>query len=195
MHEFIKNINVSHETSENFEIYIAELLRWNEKINLIGDSTAANVIERHIMDCAQLEPLINKESRVLDIGSGAGMPGIVLSLLGFNVTLVEKSFKKFQFLCRIKSLLKLQAKILNLRLEKNMNIGDFDVITCRAFADLSDIISLTEHYFDRNVKYILPKGESYQNEIDNASDRYQFDYKLVDSVTGKSSKIIILNKK
>ena len=185
---------VSRETEEKLSLYTKELLKWNEKINLIGRSTSLNIIDRHIVDCSQLQSLLNKSDKILDIGSGAGMPGIVLSILGFDVTLVEKDFKKYQFLCKIRNMLKLQARILNLRLEKNMHIGDFNLITCRAFANLADILSLTKNYFENNAKYVLPKGKTYQEEIDLAKSSCDFQYSLVDSKTNKDSKIIILKK-
>lgn len=184
--------NVSRETFDKLKLYSAELLRWNKKINLISKSTEQNIWERHILDSAQLAKFIEKDKIILDIGSGAGLPGMVLAILGFDITMVEKNFKKFQFLIKIKSLLSINTTILNAVFPEKTNIRHLDVITCRALGKISDIIKSTESFFEKEIVYVLPKGENYQQEIDQALEKYSFEYDVHESFTNKESRIITL---
>lgn len=184
--------DVPHETIDKLKSYSDELLRWNQKINLISKSTEQDVWRRHIVDSAQLAKFIEKDTTILDIGSGAGLPGMVLAILGFNVIMVEKNFKKFQFLVKIKSLLGVEATVLNTVFSEKTNIKCPGVITCRALGRISDIIKLTENFFREGVVYALPKGRSYHQEINQALERYNFQYEVYESFTNPESKVIIL---
>lgn len=186
------DLNVSRETKEKLDVYHNTLLKWNKKINLISRNSEDDIWNRHIKDAFQLVNFCDKSKNILDIGSGAGIPGVILSTLGFKVSVVEKDFKKAQFLSKIKVLLALNMKIYNLNITPNINLGDFDIITCRGLGKIKKIIQLTECYFYNNSSYILLKGKNYKDELIEALKYYDFKYTLHDSITCKDSKIIII---
>ncbi|MEQ9115260.1 MAG: 16S rRNA (guanine(527)-N(7))-methyltransferase RsmG [Rickettsiales bacterium] len=188
----LTELNVSRETFEKLSVYVDELIKWNEKINLISTDSAEDLWKRHVLDAVQLKVFFNKDQRIVDLGSGNGIPGVVLSALGFEVTLVEKSLKKTQFLRKIKSLLSLKLDIINSRVEE-LNLKRVKYVTCRGFDKIVNVINLTENLFYDEIIYVLPKGASYKDEIVEAQKKYLFEYKCFGSVTSSSSKIIVLN--
>ena len=174
-------LDVSRETINDLLFFEAELFKWNKNINLISDNTKNQIWERHILDSAQLNKFIKIYNNVLDIGSGGGFPAIVLAILnkhneGFKINLIEKLNKKCVFLQNIVARLKLPATIHNMRIEeyKCDNLESI-VITSRAFANLDNILTLTESFF-KNSKCVafLQKGKNFQNEIVNAKKNWHF---------------------
>ena len=171
------------------------LLSENLKMNLIGKSTEDDFDQRHILDCIQIHNYIGDPNlRILDVGSGAGLPGILLSILGFkNMHLVEKSTKKSNFLNNCKSRLGIEFTVHNNLIEK-LKITKFDTVVARAFAPIVKIISATKKITDTKTKYILLKGKSYFNELEIV-DQSKYDWKLYPSLTSDVSKIIVINSK
>jgi 16S rRNA (guanine527-N7)-methyltransferase len=169
---------------EKFEKY-AELLRiWNTRINLVAPSTLDDIGSRHIKDSAQLAAYLPKSAVMIDLGAGAGFPGVVLAILGFDVTCVESIAKKCAFLNELKIQLNLpNLKIINDRIENFLpNVaGRSTVFTARAFAPLVKIFDLTAR---AGRPYLLLKGENIKSEIEVAQGKYKFDYELIPSVTG-----------
>lgn len=158
---------------EIFIEYIQELFKWNEKTNLICKNDYPILWERHFENCIYLSEFIEQSESILDLGSGAGFPGLVLAHLGYNhITLCEKSRKKCLFLEHIIKMKKFSTKLINNRVEF---ISDtFDVIIARAFAPLDKILSLNLSC----KRYILLKGKKCQEEIDKSLKIYKFSYKL-----------------
>ena len=128
--QFLQFYPVPHETFEKLSAYVDLLLKWNSKINLISKNTVDEVWIRHILDSAQIIKYIEDKSyRVLDVGSGAGLPGIILSILGVeNITLVDSDQRKCSFLLEAARLLNLKLKVINDRVE---NICDKEFDVCR----------------------------------------------------------------
>jgi len=164
-------------------------------MNLIGKSTEDDFDQRHILDCIQIYNYIgNPNLRILDVGSGAGLPGILLSILGFkNMHLVEKSPKKSDFLNNCKSRLGIEFTVHNNLIEK-LKITKFDTVVARAFAPIVKIISATKKITDSKTKYILLKGKSYFNELEFV-DQSKYDWKLYPSLTSDESKIVVIHSK
>ena len=131
------------------------LIRENETMNLIGKSTIDNVDERHFLDCIQIvNYLPHHEKPLMDIGTGAGLPGIILSISGFkNLHLVEKSPKKSLFLENCKLRLGLNYKVHNKSITEITNLN-VDYITSRAFASIEKIISVTKSMINKQTKFI-----------------------------------------
>ena len=168
------------------------LLKENESMNLIGKSTIADLDVRHLLDCIQIvKYLPNHEKSLMDIGTGAGLPGIILSIVGFkNLYLVEKSTKKSLFLENCKLRLGLNYEVYNKSITELSNLK-VDFITARAFASIEKIISMTKKIINKQTKFILLKGRSYLTELEKISPQ-EFFWETHPSITSDESKIIIM---
>tara|TARA_Y100000992_G_scaffold264338_1_gene201043 strand:- start:56 stop:661 length:606 start_codon:yes stop_codon:yes gene_type:complete len=171
------------------------LLKENESMNLIGKSTIDDLDQRHLLDCIQIyKYLPHQDKPLMDIGSGAGLPGIILSIIGFkNLHLVEKSPKKSLFLEKCKSRLGLNFIVHNKSVTEISNFN-VDCITARAFASIEKIISMTKKIINNQTKFILLKGRSYLTELELINpDKYSWE--AFPSITSNDSKIIIMSTK
>ena len=161
-----KLLNVSRETLCQFEAYLVLLEKWQRRINLVADSTMADVWQRHILDSAQLVnfyPLDTK--KVLDVGSGAGFPGLVLAIMGnVEVDLVESDQRKAIFLSTVVRSLGLPAKVYNQRIETLPNLAP-DVITARALAPVPKLMKLIENQISLDTVCLFLKGASVEDEL------------------------------
>ncbi|MBO4480475.1 MAG: 16S rRNA (guanine(527)-N(7))-methyltransferase RsmG [Alphaproteobacteria bacterium] len=188
-------------SKEKFIRYADLLREWSQRMNLVAPSTLADIETRHFADSAQLAEILPKDVSVIDFGSGAGFPGVVLAILGWNVTCIESIGKKALFLNELKKSLALDNLIIyHGRVEdflpaffiKNKEkAGKFYsgfVITARAFAPL---IKILDYVRDINCRLFLLKGREIEKEIDVAKRKYKFDYQLVPSKTGDGFIIIV----
>ena len=171
------------------------LLKENETMNLIGKSTIIDLDERHFLDCIQIvKYLPHYEKSLMDIGTGAGLPGIILSIIGFkNLHLVEKSTKKSLFLEKCKSRLGLNYQVHNKSITDISNLN-VDFITARAFASIEKIILMTKNIINNQTKFILLKGKSYLTELKKINPQKYF-WEMHPSITSNESKIIIMGSK
>ena len=171
------------------------LIKENESMNLIGKSTIDDLDQRHLLDCIQiLKYLPHQDKSLMDIGTGAGLPGIILSIIGFkNLHLVEKSPKKSFFLENCKLRLGLNFIVHNKSITEISDIN-VDCITARAFASIEKIISMTKKIINKQTKFILLKGKSYLTELETINqEKYSWD--TYPSITSNESKIIIVGTK
>ena len=161
-----KLLNVSRETLRQFEAFLALLEKWQRRINLVADSTMVDVWQRHILDSAQLVKFYPPNTKkVLDVGSGAGFPGLILAIMGnVEVDLVEADYRKAVFLSTVARSLGLPAKIHNTRIETLPNLGP-DVITARALAPVSKLMKLIENQISLNTVCLFLKGRSVEDEL------------------------------
>ena len=180
---------------EKISIYKEMLLDENDRINLISKTTTNDIEDRHFLDSIQLITLIgDKAHSLVDIGTGAGLPGILLAIGGCkSVYLVEKQTKKCDFLNRVNNKLGLDMNILNLRIE-DIDDRQFDYVVSRAFAKLNKIISITKNITHKKSKYILLKGKTFLDEIKSVNKK-RFNINYIDSITSPDSKIIELSYK
>jgi len=177
-------------SKEKFAKYADILRDWSARMNLVAPSTLADIENRHFADSAQLADVLPRDVEIIDLGSGAGFPGVVLAILGWKVTCIESIGKKVAFLDTVRSALGLSnLTIFHGRVEhffpaflikNNKKAGKF-VITARAFAPLTRILDYVNAI---NCRLFLLKGREIENEIAIAKQKYQFDYKLVPSKTG-----------
>ncbi len=171
------------------------LLKENETMNLIGKSTIIDLDERHFLDCIQIvKYLPQHEKSVMDIGTGAGLPGIILAIIGFkNLHLVEKSPKKSSFLENCKLRLGLNYVVHNKSISEISNLN-IDYVTARAFASIEKIISMTKKIINKQTKFILLKGKTYLTELETINPQ-KFFWETHPSITSSESKIIIMGAK
>lgn len=171
--------------------YTELLLKWNRKINLVSESTIEDLEDRHIQDCLQLASFITADQSVVDLGSGAGLPGIVLSIiLDYPITLIEADQRKCIFLREVKRKLNLTCDIIEDRVE-NISGKSFDVIISRAMASIKDLLELSENIRKQKSKMILLKGKTYQQEIDEAKhSNWDFEICVYESKTSCTGVIL-----
>ncbi len=193
----IKSLNVSRETLKELEIYSDSILLKNKEINLISRNSEKVIKTRHIEDSAQTIEFIDKNDIKVctDLGSGAGLPSIVLGILMkqknplFKLILYEKSFHKSKFLEEMTKKFSLNSEIhrKNIFYEKNLST---DVIISRAFKPLPIIFQIAQNNF-KSFKYIiLFLGKSGKIHLDDARKFWNFDYEKKKSLTNKDSMII-----
>ena len=164
--EVCKLLNVSRETLSQFEAYLALLKKWQRRINLVANSTMVDVWQRHILDSAQLIKFYPPNTKkILDVGSGAGFPGLVLAIMGnVEVDLVESDQRKAIFLSTVIRSLGLSAKVHNQRIESLPNLCP-DVVTARAVAPVSRLIKLIENQISADTVCLFLKGASVEDEL------------------------------
>ncbi len=182
--------NVSRETFSQLESYVELLLKWNERINLISLNSAKHIWTRHILDSAQLIKYLDFKRPLMDVGSGSGLPGMVLSILGVKeVHLVDSDIRKCVFLQEAKKFSKNTIKIHNC-LFLDVNTASINNITSRAFSNVTKFLGDISQKIDANGDVLLLKGKSWQSEIDEAKHNWNFDYTINQSITDDSGVVI-----
>ena len=192
---FIKKFNVSRETIDKLNIYKDFLILSNKKLNLIGKTTENNIYYRHFLDSAQIYNIINKKLDIVDLGSGAGFPGLIIKLLmedekiDGKVILIEKSNKKSKFLLNVSNLLNLKIKIFSKKLE-DYNFNNQNSVVSRAFKSTLDTLNILFKNISKIEEIVLLKGKTYQQEIDDAKKKYTFNVEKFKSITSDESYIL-----
>ena len=188
--------NVSRETSQRLDILVAELARWQRIKNLVGPDTLAQVWTRHIADSLQLLA-IEPQARIwLDLGSGAGFPGLVIAVAlagkGAEVHLVESNGRKCAFLRHAARLTGAPARIHEARLEAVVAgfAGGIEVVTARALAPLTQLLAWTEPLLKTGAVGLFPKGREAQAELTAAAKSWRLDAELIPSRTDPSARIV-----
>jgi 16S rRNA (guanine527-N7)-methyltransferase len=191
-----KSIGFNDNDIDRLEIFRKSLLNFNSNYNLISRNTIDSVWTRHILDSAQiLKHFSTKEKAIMaDFGTGAGFPGLVIALYNknpeFHVKLYEKSPVKREFLNKISDKLNLKVEINEYINEKKINA---DIVVCRAFKKLQEIMRISREIVKKPHKLIILKGKNAQEEINNVSLGKNYRYNLVNSITNADSKIIIVD--
>lgn len=186
--------NVSRETQEALRTYVTHVIRWNATMNLIGKATERDLWERHVLDCAQLVAIMPHARRWLDVGSGAGFPGIVIAILlrgvpGAHVQLVESNRKKAGFLQAMVGALDLPATVEPVRIE-TLTYAVTDVVTARALAPLTDLLRWFAPWMAHGATALLQKGRGYSVEVAESHDDWQYD--LIEHASAVDSQSRIL---
>ena len=189
--------NVSRETLKELEDYSRSILNTNKKINLISSSTEKSIKTRHIYDSAQTIDFIDKKDINIctDLGSGAGLPSIVLGILmkskkqGFKLIFYEKSYHKSNFLKEMAKKFKLEADVYQKNIFEEKNLVT-DVIICRAFKPLPVIFDIATKNF-KNFKYIVMYlGKSGKKILKEVSTKWKFDLEEMKSLTSDESSVV-----
>jgi 16S rRNA (guanine527-N7)-methyltransferase len=184
---------VPRETIVKLERLVALLRDEALHQNLVAASTLDTIWARHIVDSAQLLALAPTSGRWIDLGSGAGFPGLVVALLGrHEVVLAESRAKRVAFL---------RAAIDNLRLEDRVSVaagriermpqGAYDIVSARAYAPLDKLFATSQHLGSPDTRWVLPKGRGAKAELDATRGSWQGDFRIVPSITDPDAAIIV----
>lgn len=187
-------MNVSRETKEKLVHYVSLLEKWNKSINLIAPSTVSDIWHRHIEDSLQMLPLLpSKPTEILDIGSGAGLPGIIISLsTDHKVTLVDSDKKKGLFLKEIRRHLNASYDIICDRAE-NIPHQKYGIVTSRACANLSGLLALSHPFLEEKSFCLFHKGKNYSKEVEEAEKKWLFDLEITPSTTDIDAALLKLS--
>ena len=198
----LSGLNVSRETFSDFESYTSMILEKNEEINLMSNkfNEKNDIIERHIIDSAQIIDIVDfNYNTTTDIGSGSGMPGIVIAILlkslkkNIKVKLYEKSYHKSNFLRDVSSKLNLKTEIIqkNIFEERKLETG---TIMSRAFKPMPVILDLVNENFSNFSNIIFFMGKSGRKIFQNALRNWDLDYSEKKSLTNEESFLINVKK-
>ncbi len=190
-----KNLNFSDHSIEKLKTFTNLVLKENKNYNLIAKSTEDEIWHRHILDSAQLVKFIDFNLYSLaDLGTGAGFPGLVLEIFNknkaFHVKLYEKSPVKRRFLKSVIKELSLNAEVLGDVRDEGI---DSEIITCRAFKKLDEIIQVSREIVKKPHKLIILKGKNAHQELNKSLNTKKYAYKLENSITNEDSKIILMD--
>lgn len=188
---------MSPELSAKFDTYENLLKKWSKTINLVAPSTLSDIRRRHILDSLQLCKLMpDNISNLLDLGSGAGFPGLVLAMARpqTSVTMVESDERKCSFLRTVSRETSTPVIIHNARVE-NVGISSPDFITARALSSLSSLLKMTNRWWENNseIKLIFPKGENWMKEVAEAQIDYSFALQEHQSETDAAGRILLIS--
>ena len=198
---FSRFTQVSRETITSLKKYEDILIKANKTLNLIGNSTIKDIWTRHFLDSVQVIDFIDKNNKTLvDLGSGAGFPGLVLAIalkdrkIPLKIKLIEKSPKKVKFLKNLINELQLNVEVINQNiLEEPIKFFD-DVFIARAFKPLKIILQLIHNKAKNWKKIFIFLGKTGKNELLQASKSWDIEYKQRVSVTSNDSTVIEINR-
>jgi 16S rRNA (guanine527-N7)-methyltransferase len=184
---------VSRGTLDRLSAFVELLKAENERHNLVSRTSLDDVWSRHILDSAQLAPLALSADTWLDLGTGAGFPGLVVAAIhSAEVTMVESRPLRVEFLTRAAELLGLPAstRILSTKVERLPDAA-YDVISARAFAPLDRLLALAERFAAPETRWVLPKGRNAQAELDTIRATWQGTFHVEQSLTDAEAGIIV----
>ena len=179
---------------DKIDFYLSSIIKHNKHTNLVGKSTIENIWDRHVLDCLQLtKHITNKKLKILDLGTGAGLPGVLLSIAGYQrVLMVDSVKKKTDFVRQIIKELSLTAKIQNKRIEKPPT-SQHDIIVSRALAPLVKLLTYARMYSNKNTTLLFLKGRNVISEIDKATKVYLFEFEKIKSLSSDEGCVLKIN--
>ena len=197
----LNSFNVSRETIEVLNKYVKMLKKWNNAINLISKSSISNIWRRHIEDSAQLIRFLNLETKFwVDLGSGAGFPGLVVSILAktnfpeLQTILIESDKRKCVFLDEVSRELELNVTVIPDRIEDCSNLKA-DIVSARALAPMKQLLSFFDMHSKIGSKGLFLKGKNLRFELNEIKDFNNFHLKINHSKINDNSFIVEVNKR
>jgi len=189
-------LDVPRETMRRIEHFVALLAEENQRQNLVSKSTVPDVWRRHIADAAQLVAFAPNRGSWLDIGSGAGLPGLVIAIItGEPMLLIEPRRLRSDFLQRTIAALDLGPTVLVIQSKvEAVRYPPVDVITARAVASIEQLFEIAVHLSHKGTIWVLPKGRSAKSELDEARRTWQGDFRLEPSRTDPEAQIVIASR-
>jgi 16S rRNA (guanine527-N7)-methyltransferase len=188
---------VSRESLEKLKLYHALLLKWQKAINLVSSNTLKEAWGRHFLDSLQLLPFVESCGKLVDLGSGAGFPGMVLSIVRpeLRVTIVDSDERKCQFVKSVSRETLTPIDVFNGRVEILPSDLMPDIVTARGFAPLEDILDLTQPLYEgnSNLRYVLLKGRNANEEIAQAAQFYDFSLQKHASIVEADSSVLVIS--
>lgn len=192
----------SAEAMTKLQKYVELIQQWNKAINLISPSTLGSIWERHILDSAQLWPIISQHSatstRIIDLGSGGGLPALVLAMMGADhVTMVESDRRKCIFLQEVsRETCLTNVTIINERIESVSGIKA-PVVTARALASLLQLASWAAPFVEEKGVMVFPKGQDWHDEVGGLTEHFDDDFvgriDRFQSITDDSARIVLIH--
>ncbi len=195
-YEFARDFRVSRETLERFRLYEALLRKWQRAVNLVAPSTLDDIWRRHFADSAQVAELAPDAKKWVDLGSGAGFPGLVIAIMSANqddreVHLVESNSRKCAFLSDVVRQTGVKVVVHDSRIDAAAaKIGVADVVSARALAPLASLLALSQPFFVRETVGLFLKGREALEEIAEAQKLWRFQWKTLPSRTDSQGQII-----
>ena len=191
----IKKYNLSRKQIDLIDNYIFRLKKNNQIHNLVGPSTIDIAWDRHVNDSLQLsEFMLKKNASIIDFGTGAGLPGVILYIFGYtNILLIDSKMKKINFIKEFAHDQKLEIKTICTRVEKIKN-QKFDFIICRAFAPLIKLLDYSRFFTKKNTSLLFLKGRNVKKEIEDAKKSFNFDYDLYPSKSEGDGFVLKISK-
>ena len=189
--EVISVFGLSKTQIKKIDKYISEIYEFNKHTNIVGRSTQQHVWGRHIADCLQLSKYVSeKKSKIFDLGTGGGLPGVLLSIIGYqNVFMVDSVGKKIDFVKGVIRLLSLSAKTQKKRIEK-LNLGKADFVVSRALAPLTKLLSYSLLHSNKNTTHLFLKGRNVYNEIEMANKNFYFNFETFESISSEEGCVL-----
>lgn len=186
-----EQFSVSRETSDKLYDYYELLRKWQTRVNLVGPDTVDDAVRRHFLDSLQLAPhLPSPGSRIVDIGTGAGFPGMALAINGYHdCHLIDSDQKKITFLREVARITQTPVHLYASRIE-SITIGNVDCIVSRACAPLAKLFSYAEHFISRGTICLFHKGKNYSTDSDDAKQQWDFEVTTVPSIVDAESVIL-----
>lgn len=189
-------MNVSRETQQKLNDYLELLRKWSPRINLVSPATLKTAATRHFADSLQIADLAGPAVKTwVDLGSGGGFPGAVVAIVlqekmpDLSVTLIESDQRKATFLRTVSRETKTSFKVLAQRIE-DAEPQNADILSARALAPLDDLCRMAERHLSPSGKALFPKGETWQQEVDQAQKRWRFSLKTHKSETSSLAAIL-----
>ena len=192
--DIISEFGLSKTQVDKVDFYLSSIIKHNKHTNLVGKSTIENIWDRHVLDCLQLtKHITNKKLKIIDLGTGAGLPGILFSIVGYQrVLMVDSVKKKTDFVRKTIKELSLTAKIQNKRIEKPPT-PQHDIIVSRALAPLVKLLTYARMYSNKNTTSLFLKGRNAISEIDIAGKVFFFEFKKIKSLSSDDGCILKIN--
>lgn len=184
----LERLNVSRETLDRLKIFEQVLLKWNPKINLVSRNSLDDLWTRHIIDSVQVFRCVSPPNHWVDMGSGGGLPGVIVAIMAAEespntkVTLIESDQRKSAFLRTAARECGAKLTVISKRIEQ-ADPQNADVLSARALADLSLLLEFSERHLSPTGIALFPKGANWKKEVDNARQRWRFDFEPITSLT------------
>lgn len=195
----LAGVPVSRETAEALSLYVDLLRRWNSTKNLVSASTLESVWSRHVADCLQLLRLAPEARRWVDMGSGGGLPALVIAAAlkgreGAEVHCIESKLGKAAFLQEAARQMRVQVRVWPKRIEDvvGREVLDVEVVTARALAPLLDLLRLANPLLKTGAVGIFPKGQDVVSELTEAAKYWRFTHQSIPSVTESRGRILVI---
>ncbi|MBT3627545.1 MAG: 16S rRNA (guanine(527)-N(7))-methyltransferase RsmG [Rhodospirillaceae bacterium] len=196
--DFARDANVSRETCERLELYAELLKQWNPRINLVSRDSLRDLWRRHFVDSAQLHEMIpDYDGALVDLGSGAGFPGLVLAIMGLaNVHLIEANLRKCTFLREVARRTDSMVTVHNIRLGDEADPGQklpkAEIITARAVSQLVNVLDIAYPLMYDRTCCIFHKGSRVDEELNIAREQWRFELERIASISDPSGTILRL---
>ena len=194
----LPGLNVSRETFLRLKEYEKLLFKWNAKINLVSRSTLDNFWNRHVLDSAQfLSSVSEKAGKWVDLGSGGGLPGLVVAILSDEIEpvnklfLVEADVRKAVFLKTVCRELGLKVEVYNNRIEE-LPLMSANIVSARALAPLKTLCLYAKNHLEKDGVAVFAKGENWKAELVEAQKKWIFSYEAVKSTLHEGSVVLVL---